>query len=117
LNAVQNVALVLPGAQDRGGQTRAAILQDFAALGLDGEALATPAVRLSGGQKRRVALLRALWAEADTLLLDEPFTGLDPEARAKAVTLLRARAGGRPVLLASHDAAAIEQLGWPVAEL
>jgi ABC-type multidrug transport system ATPase subunit len=117
LNAVQNVALVLPGAQDRGGQTRAAILQDFAALGLDGEALATPAARLSGGQKRRVALLRALWAEADTLLLDEPFTGLDPEARAKAVTLLRARAGGRPVLLASHDAAAIEQLGWPVAEL
>jgi ABC-type nitrate/sulfonate/bicarbonate transport system ATPase subunit len=117
LNAVQNVELVLQGAQTHGAQTREAIRRDFAALGMDGEALTTPAARLSGGQKRRVALLRALWAEADTLLLDEPFTGLDPETRAKAVELLRLRAGGRPVLLACHDAAAIEQLGWPVAEL
>jgi ABC-type multidrug transport system ATPase subunit len=117
LNAVQNVELVLPAAQNRDPHTRAAIQRDFAALGLAGEALTTPAARLSGGQKRRAALLRALWAEADTLLLDEPFTGLDPEARAKAVELLRGRAGGRPVLLACHDAAAIEQLGWPVAEL
>jgi ABC-type multidrug transport system ATPase subunit len=116
LNAVQNVELVLPAALGRDPQTRAAIRQDFAALGMAGEALTTPAARLSGGQKRRAALLRALWAEADTLLLDEPFTGLDPEARAKAVALLRLRVGGRPVLLACHDAAAIEQLGWPVKE-
>jgi ABC-type nitrate/sulfonate/bicarbonate transport system ATPase subunit len=117
LNAVQNVELVLPAALGRAPQTREAIRQDFAALGMGGEALTNPAARLSGGQKRRAALLRALWAEADTLLLDEPFTGLDPEARAKAVELLRIRAGSRPVLLACHDAAAIEQLGWPVAEL
>jgi ABC-type multidrug transport system ATPase subunit len=116
LNAVQNVELVLPGAQTHDAQARKAIRRDFAALGMDGEAMTTPASHLSGGQKRRVALLRALWAEADTLLLDEPFTGLDPEARAKAVELLRLRAGSRPVLLACHDAAVIEQLGWPVVE-
>ena len=53
----------------------AAIRQDFARLGLDEAALALPARKLSGGQKRRTALLRALWAPGDTLLLDEPFTG------------------------------------------
>jgi ABC-type nitrate/sulfonate/bicarbonate transport system ATPase subunit len=122
LNAVQNVELVLPpafGSSGRAPQTRAAIRRDFAALGMDGEALATPAARLSGGQKRRAALLRALWAEADTLLLDEPFTGLDPATRQKAVALLCRRAEGRPTLVACHDDAAIAQLrqaGWPVAE-
>lgn len=57
LTAVQNVLLVLP--DDR---QEAAIRQDFARLWLDEAALALPARKLSGGQKRRTALLRALWA-------------------------------------------------------
>ena len=72
---------------------------------------------LSGGQKRRTALLRALWAEGDTLLLDEPFTGMDPQTLAAAAALLRERCAGRPTLLATHDRAAIAALGWPVIEL
>ena len=112
LTAVQNVLLVLP--DDR---QEAAIRQDFARLGLDEAALALPARKLSGGQKRRTALLRALWAPGDTLLLDEPFTGMDPAAVQASIALLRERVEGRPVLLATHDRAAIDALGWPMLEL
>ena len=76
LTAVDNVLLVLSD----GRAQRQDVQADFAFLGMEGEALTLPASRLSGGQKRRAALLRALWARADTRLFDEPFTGLDPAA-------------------------------------
>ncbi len=114
LTAVENVALVLPGPTD---QYKKQIENDFQQLGLDDAALSLPARKLSGGQKRRAALLRALWAENDTLLLDEPFTGMDPETMKKAAALLKARCQDRNVLLATHDREAIEALGWEVIEL
>ena len=114
LTAVENVALVLPGPTD---QYKKQIMADFQQLGLDDAALSLPARKLSGGQKRRAALLRALWAESDTLLLDEPFTGMDPETMKKAAALLKARCQNRNVLLATHDREAIEALGWEVIEL
>ena len=114
LTAVENVALVLPGPMS---QYKTQIEMDFQQLGLDDAALSLPARKLSGGQKRRAALLRALWAESDTLLLDEPFTGMDPETMKKAAALLKARCQDRKVLLATHDREAIEALGWNVVEL
>ena len=114
LTAVENVALVLPGPMN---QYQKQIEKDFQQLGLDNAALSLPARKLSGGQKRRAALLRALWAESDTLLLDEPFTGMDPETMKKAAALLKARCQDRNVLLATHDREAIEALGWEVIEL
>ena len=114
LTALQNVTLVLPGSEK---QYRKQIKADFQQLGMDAAALALPAARLSGGQKRRTALLRALWAPSDTLLLDEPFTGMDPDTLAAAAALLRTRCGEKPVLLATHDREAIRLLGWPVLEL
>ena len=114
LTALQNVTLVLPGSEK---QYKEQIEADFQQLGMDTAALALPAARLSGGQKRRTALLRALWASSDTLLLDEPFTGMDPDTLAAAAALLRTRCGTKPVLLATHDREAIRLLGWPVIEL
>ena len=114
LTAVQNVTLVLPGSAE---QYKEQIIKDFQQFGMDAAALALPAVRLSGGQKRRTALLRALWAASDTLLLDEPFTGMDPDTLAAAAALLRERCGEKPVLLATHDREAIRLLGWPVGGL
>ena len=114
LTALQNVTLVLPGSEK---QYKKQIITDFQQLGMDTAALALPAARLSGGQKRRTALLRALWAPSDTLLLDEPFTGMDPDTLAAAAALLRTRCGTEPVLLATHDREAIRLLGWPVIEL
>ena len=114
LNAVQNVLLVLPKPENK---YKPQIIADFQQLGMNQGALQLPAAKLSGGQKRRTALLRALWAPADTLLLDEPFTGMDPAAVQASIALLRERVEGRPVLLATHDRAAIDALGWPVLEL
>ena len=114
LTALQNVTLVLPGSEK---QYKGQIEVDFQQFGMDAAALALPAARLSGGQKRRTALLRALWAPSDTLLLDEPFTGMDPDTLAAAAALLRTRCGTEPVLLATHDREAIRLLGWPVIEL
>lgn len=114
LNAVQNVALVLPGLEI---QYKEQIEICFQQLGLDSTALVLPARKLSGGQKRRVALLRALLAPSDTLLLDEPFTGMDPDTMKKAAALLKERCGEKVVLLATHDQEAIQELGWRVMEL
>lgn len=49
---------------------------------LDGSILGQPVGRLSGGEKQRVALIAALLLERPLLLVDEPFSALDPEARA-----------------------------------
>ena len=114
LTAVQNVELVL--AEEK-TEYKKKIMSDFQQIGYDAEALALPARKLSGGQKRRAALLRALWAESDTLLLDEPFTGMDPATMKKAAALLKEHCGGKVVLLATHDREAIRELGWNVLEL
>lgn len=114
LTAVQNVLLPLSG--DPQALTPQ-ICADFSQLGMDAAALALPSRRLSGGQKRRTALLRALWVPSDTMLLDEPFTGMDPKTMQRAAALLNARCMGKPVLLATHDQDAIRALGWQVLEL
>ena len=84
--------------------------------GLKGYEDAYP-IRISSGMRRRVEILRALINEPKTLLLDEPFTGMDPETLQKAAALIRERGGGKNVLLATHDRDAIAALGWPVIQL
>jgi zinc/manganese transport system ATP-binding protein len=59
---------------------------------------------LSGGQQQRALLARALVQKADLLLLDEPFTYLDPPTRQQLLAVLRQQAAqGRIVLVSSHD--------------
>lgn len=70
-------------------------------LGLAGHA-AQAVKRLSGGEKRRVALARALAAPADVLLLDEPLTGLDDAAKERACDLVAEHLAGKAVLWVAH---------------
>ncbi|MEW6124225.1 MAG: manganese/iron ABC transporter ATP-binding protein [Pseudomonadota bacterium] len=63
---------------------------------------------LSGGQKKRVFLARALAQDARVILLDEPFTGVDVKTEAAIITLLRElRAEGRVMLVSTHDLGSI----------
>ena len=62
---------------------------------LEKEALQKPVSRLSGGQRRRVCIARALAADSDILLLDEPFTGLMKKTKEGRLRLsLQIRRGG-----------------------
>lgn len=59
---------------------------------------------LSGGQRQRVLIARALTADADLLLMDEPFTGLDTASEAMLEALIDRLAGsGRTVVIATHE--------------
>lgn len=59
---------------------------------------------LSGGQRRRVFVARALAQNADILLLDEPFSGVDVSAQADLMKVLdRLNAEGLTILLSTHD--------------
>ena len=67
--------------------------------------------QLSGGMRRRVAILRALLAEYGLLFLDEPFKGLDQETKEIVMADTRRRCAGRTVLFVTHDPAELEALG------
>lgn len=60
---------------------------------------------LSGGQRRRVEIARALLCPGDAVILDEPFTGLDAAARDACAEVVLDLLDGRMLLLATHDAA------------
>jgi putative thiamine transport system ATP-binding protein len=86
--------------------------------GLAGFAERDPAT-LSGGQRARVALMRTLLAEPCALLLDEPFSKLDPDLRGdlRRFVFDHIRDRDIPVLMVTHDEADAAAAGGPVIPL
>ncbi|MCS6932159.1 MAG: ATP-binding cassette domain-containing protein [Acetobacteraceae bacterium] len=105
LSVGANLAFGLPPGLKR-AERRARVEAALRDAELPGFAERDPAT-LSGGQRARVALMRALLAEPRALLLDEPFGRLDAPLRARfrAFVLGHAAARGLPVLLVTHDPA------------
>ncbi|MEF3047810.1 ATP-binding cassette domain-containing protein [Pseudotabrizicola sp. L79] len=105
LSVGANLAFAIPTSV-KGRQARAQMVDDaLNQAGLAGYAPRDPAT-LSGGQRARVALMRALLAEPCALLLDEPFSRLDAALRIqiRAFTLQTIRDRQIPAILVTHDA-------------
>ncbi len=83
---------------------RIALVEEFTSRLPDGydTLVGESGCRLSGGQRRRVALARAVLRDAHVLLLDEPTSGLDAESEAGVMRSLRQAAAGRTVVIVSH---------------
>lgn len=120
LTVRQNVALGLGyrANRDRVADHDAEVDTLLGWLGLTELADAAPA-ELSGGQAQRVAIARALAVRPELLLLDEPFSALDPVTRTDLQDRLRALIGelGLTVVLVTHDVDEAIYLGHRVALL
>ncbi len=95
--------------------TRVPALLDFAGLASKADA---PIAQLSGGMKRRLTLARALVNDPDILFLDEPTTGLDPQARHLIWQgLRRLISAGKTIVLTTHFMDEAERLADRLAIL
>ncbi|PRY47873.1 ATP-binding cassette subfamily C protein CydCD [Geodermatophilus tzadiensis] len=121
-----NLALAAPSGALAGPDGEARMTAALVAAGLGPllaglpEGLDTPVgaggTALSGGERRRLAAARALLADRDVVLLDEPTAHLDPPTAAALVRDLRRALAGRVVVCVTHDDA-LEQPGDSVVRL
>ncbi|MGY1593311.1 thiol reductant ABC exporter subunit CydC [Geodermatophilus sp. SYSU D00708] len=128
-----NLAVAAPRGALTGPDGEARMRAALTATGLGGllaglpDGLDTPVgaggTALSGGERRRLAAARALLADRDVVLLDEPTAHLDPPTAAALVGDLRRALAGRVVVCVTHDDAVerpgdtVVRLGTPVAAL
>lgn len=113
---LDNVALPLELSGEAEGARHAAAAVQLKAVGLEGWGEHYPH-ELSGGMQQRVGLARALVSEPDILLMDEPFSALDPTIRRDLqlhfLNLVRER--GITTLLVTHDPAEALRLADRIA--
>jgi manganese transport system ATP-binding protein len=77
-----------------------------------------PIHKLSGGQRKRTFVARGIAQEADIMLLDEPFAGVDKRSETMIIGLLKElAAGGRTILISTHDLHALPDLADEAALL
>lgn len=104
MSAIDNVRLVM-----KGNTSETAAIEELEKL-LPEDCLRKAVSTLSGGMKRRTALVRAMAAESDVVILDEPFTGLDTDMTKKAAEYILSRKKDRTVIVVTHNREVCEML-------
>lgn len=97
ISAVKNAALVCPARFPKEEIIRQLKLSGLA------DSLYKPAAVLSGGMKRRVAIVRALITDADIIIMDEPLKGLDDELKTGIVNYINEKVKDKTFIFVTHD--------------
>jgi NitT/TauT family transport system ATP-binding protein len=105
------VMMAAPKDTDRGR-----VLAQLAQVGL-GDELSKPVRELSGGQRRRVAVVRAVAARPEALFLDEAFTGLDGAIKSGVAAYITENTRGSVVVAVTHDESDAALLGGRILRL
>lgn len=103
-SAIENVKLV---AKRKNDSTLEAILS---AMGVDPND-DKPVKMMSGGEKRRVSIARALSADCELIILDEPFKGLDDETYEAVRNFVREQTLGKTMIIITHDSRDVAYFG------
>ncbi len=101
-SAVENLQFVAIGG------TKKETLYDLLAEILPPDSLDKPIEELSGGMQRRVAIARAMLADSDCVVMDEPFTGLDDDTAQKVIAFIFKHLRGRTLILSTHQPEALD---------
>lgn len=104
-NAVSNVHMVC-----QKEITKELVKNHLLQIGL-GDRLNIPVSGLSGGMRRRVAVVRAVLAKSEILFLDEPFKGLDYDTKQMVIEYIKANTKEKTVILVTHDEDEVKKMG------
>ncbi|MBH1941889.1 ABC transporter ATP-binding protein [Mobilitalea sibirica] len=96
-DAVKNILLVCNKSMDE-----SKVKDALEEVGLK-DHLKKPVMDLSGGMRRRVAVVRALMADSELIIMDEPFKGLDEALKQQMIQYVKKRTKGKTVILITHD--------------
>ena len=111
LSVRANIMLAIQAhSQKQKQNARERITEVLCAVGLEGTEN-KPVSELSGGQKRRVALLRTLFANADILLFDEPLKGLDEALKQQVIAFVKPFVESKVVIWVTHAPEEVKLLG------
>lgn len=111
LNAVRNVRLVCQKEIEE-----KIIYKELEKIGLKGNEK-NPVEKLSGGMKRRVAIVRAIIIPYDLLMLDEPFSGLDDNNKRIMIEYIKEKSRGKTVIIVTHEEEEAKAIGGKIIHL
>ncbi len=111
IDAIENVKLAstIKLSSDR-------IIEEFQKVQLS-EYINKPVSQLSGGMKRRVAIVRAILAGSEILVMDEPIKGLDLELKQIVLNYIKNATIGKTVIMVTHDINEAQFLGAKIIDL
>ena len=111
ISAVQNIKMVCSRKMKD-----SRIIEELQKVGLKG--IESKMVsELSGGMKRRVAIVRAVMADSDLVIMDEPFKGLDETLKRQVMEYVKHKTAGKTVIIVTHERAEADELSADITVL